>query len=111
MINAMRGGYISIVEDVLQLGISSLDEDPVAEAAANGHLDIVNRFIKAGVTGEHLNLVLAKATRYGHICVVDRLLVEGVDINAMRQRNDEKAVAESRTLLQGAVQSGSLEIV
>jgi hypothetical protein len=59
----------------------------------------VNRFIKAGVTGEHLNLALAKATRYGHVCVVDRLLVEGVDINATRQGNDEKAVAGSGTLL------------
>jgi hypothetical protein len=111
MINATQGGCISIVEDLLQLGISPLDEDAVAEAAANGYLVIVNRFIKAGVIGEHLNLALAKATRYGPICVVDRLLVEGVDINVTKQGDNEKAVAGSRNLLQGAVQSGSLDIV
>jgi hypothetical protein len=71
----------------------------------------VNRFIKAGVTGEHLNLALATATRYDPICVVDSLLVEGVYINATKQGNDEKAVAGSGTPLQGAVQSVSLEIV
>jgi hypothetical protein len=62
----------------------------------------VNTFIKAGVVGEHLNLALAMATRCGHVCVVDRLLVEGVDINATKQGNDEKAVPGSGTLLQGA---------
>jgi hypothetical protein len=62
----------------------------------------VNTFIKARVVGEHLNLALATATRYGHICVVNRLLVKGVDINATKQGNDKKAVLGSRTLLQGA---------
>jgi ankyrin repeat protein len=70
----------------------------------------VNKFIKAGITGEHLNFALATATRYGHICVVDRLLSEGADINATKQGNDEKAVAGRGTLLQGAAQSGLLEI-
>jgi hypothetical protein len=82
---------------------AAVQEDARSESCDRiGHLDIVNTFIKAGVVGEHLNLALPTATRCGHVCVVDRLLVEGVVINAMKKGNDEKAVPGSGTLLQGA---------
>jgi hypothetical protein len=82
---------------------AAVQEDARSESYDRiGHLDIVNTFIKAGVVGEHLNLALATATRCGHVCVVDKLLVEEVDINVTKQGNDEKAVPGSGTLLQGA---------
>ena len=92
LINAVRGGDIEMVNDLLMAGanVNSKDfEDNSAliVASQEGYIDIVNLLIEYGAEINAPNIIgntaLIEATRGGHDQIVKRLIENDADVNAM----------------------------
>ncbi|KAH0550946.1 hypothetical protein GP486_007689 [Trichoglossum hirsutum] len=81
------------------------------KAASGGHLDVVNRLLKAkaevnaAAARDGGRTALQAAAEGGHLNVVDRLLEANAEVNAAAARDG------GRTALQAAAEGGHLEVV
>lgn len=86
MIKASKGGYVEIVDALIQAGGSSLSKAAAFDVAAySGHTPILRRLVLAGVDIQaHDNKALLSAALNGDIDVVRWLLQAGADVHARR---------------------------
>lgn len=85
--SAVDAGNTAMIEPLLQAGADATEID-IAEAAAEGYLDVLTSILQSGASAETMpsfvlrGTALQLAAKRGHEAVVDLLLARGADVNA-----------------------------